>query len=117
MAISVGSFTIMDNSKQVLQAEEAAIRAALTKMGIAAKKNIQAVVLDKGIYDTGDLYRTIDYGVNGAAQSVDIGSPQGYAAFNELGTSKTAARPFVKPGVLDNVGEYKNIVEDTLKNA
>jgi len=117
MAISAGNFTIVDNSKQVLQAEEAAIKAALTKIGIAAKRNIQAVVLDKGIYDTGDLYRTIDYEVNSAAQSVDVGSPQNYATFNELGTVKMAARPFVKPGVMDNVGEYKDILEDTLKNA
>lgn len=113
----VANVTLTDNSKAVLQAESRAVEAALTKIGIAAKRNIQQVILDKDIYDTGDLYRTIDYEVNASAQNVTVGSPQHYAPYQELGTIKVGARPFIKPGVIDNVAEYKQIVEDTLKNA
>lgn len=113
----VADVKIIDNSKEVLAAGERAVYAALTKIGIAAKQNIQQIILDKDIYDTGDLYRTIDYVVDEPAQKVTVGSPQHYSVFNELGTHKMPARPFVAPGILEHRDQYKQITEDTLKNA
>lgn len=103
-----------DNSAAVLSAMQNGVEAALIKIGIAAKHNVQQVIIDKGVYDTGELHRTIDYNAREADKAVDIGSPKDYAVFNELGTVKMPARPFVSPGILDNVNEYKNIVADTI---
>lgn len=108
------SVTFKDNSKQVLAVMDKSIEAALTKIGIAAKHNVQTVIVEKDIYDTGELHRTIDYEVHTDKQSVDIGSPKNYAVFNELGTVKLPERPFIRPGILNNIGEYKDITAEVL---
>lgn len=111
----VADVTILDNSKEVLAASERAIYAALTKIGISAKQNIQQIILDKDIFDTGDTYRTIDYQVNEQNKSVTVGAQMWYSPFLEFGTHKMPARPFIKPGILEHVSEYKEIVEETFK--
>lgn len=112
----VGNVKLIDNSKLVLQASKRGINAALVKVGIAAKHNTQENILAKDIFDTGELYRTIDYQPNFERQNVAIGSPKNYAPFQELGTYKLAPRPFLKPAIMENINEYKQIVEETLKN-
>lgn len=116
------SVTFKDNSKQVLEAMKRAKSAALIKVGTAAKHNIQDVIIEKDIYDTGELHRTIDWGADGVIgkipeDSVDVGSPKDYAVFNELGTRKMTARPFIRPGIMDNMDEYKEIVADVVGGA
>lgn len=103
------SVTFKDNSKEVLAAMNRAQEAALIKIGIAAKRNIQGVIIEKDIYDTGELHRTIDYTVRASDKAVDIGSPKNYAPFQELGTVRQRARPFIRPGITDNIDEYKDI--------
>lgn len=111
----MANYTMNDNSREVLAAEKLAIEKALNQIGSAAKKNIQGVILEKDIYDTGDLYRTIDYNVKSSDKSVDVGSPQNYAEYQELGTSRQAARPFIKPGVNEHMSQYKDILLKALK--
>ena len=109
--------TLKDNSKEIMKLEQRTIEAALIKIGIAAKRNIQAVILEKDVYDTGELYRTVGYKPHPEKQNVDIGSPKEYAPFQELGTRNISARPFIKPGILDNIPEYEEIVAKTIKDA
>lgn len=108
------SITFKDNSKSVLQTMDRSVEAALIKIGIAAKRNIQGVIVDKDIYDTGELHRTIDYSVRQGDKLVDVGSPKNYAPFQEVGTRFMPARPFIRPGILDNTEEYKNIAAETI---
>ena len=108
---------VINHSSDVRQAMARGIPAALTAVGIAAKQNIQAVVIEKDVYDTGELHRTMDYNVRDADKSVDMGSPKFYAVFNELGTSRMGARPFIRPGIFDNIEQYKEIITDTLQQA
>ena len=116
MAVNLGSATIKftDNSRKVLETMKNAKEAVLTNIGIAAKRKVQDIVLEKHIFDTGELHRTIDYNVRVSDSAVDIGSPKSYAPYQELGTRRIPARPFIQPGVLGNVPEYQRIAEQTL---
>lgn len=116
MSKNLTQISIVDNSKAVLNAEKKAVEAGLIKIGEAAVKNTRRIIEEKNIIDTGDLLRSIDYQVNESDQSVSFGTPQDYGPYLELGTSRIPARPFVKPAALDNVNEYKKILEDELKN-
>lgn len=100
--------------KEVLAAMERAKSAALIKIGIAAKRNIQGVVIQKDIYESGQLHDTMDWGSDGVigkipTEAVDVGSPKNYAPFQELGTRFIPSRPFIRPGIMDNMDEYKDI--------
>lgn len=113
------SVTFKDNSAQVLAAMERAKSAALIKIGTAVKRNIQGVILDKDIVDTYQLHDTIDWGADGVIgkipkDAVDVGSPRNYAPYQELGTSRIRARPFIRPGIMDNMDEYKEIAGQTI---
>lgn len=111
--------TFKDNSVQAKAIMKQAKSAALIKVGIAAKHNIQDIIIQKDIYESGELHRTIDYGTDGVigkipTESVDVGSPKNYAIFQELGTVHITEKPFIRPGILDSIDEYKDIVADTL---
>lgn len=113
------SVTFKDNSKSVLSAMQQAKSAALIQIGIEAKRNIQGVIIEKDIVDTYQLHDTIDYGSDGIigkvpTDAVDVGSPKDYGQYQELGTSRIVARPFIRPGILDHIDEYKNIVSDVV---
>lgn len=50
--------------------------------------------------DTGRLRNSIEYQPNPSEREVIIGSNVEYAPYQELGTSKMKAQPFLKPGML-----------------
>lgn len=54
---------------------------------------------------------------NDADKSVYIGTNVDYAPPVELGTSKMAAQPFLKPAVADHTKTYSNIIKSELENA
>lgn len=49
--------------------------------------------------------------------SVVIGTNVEYAAYVEMGTSKSSPQPFLEPAVTGHVDEYQQIVEECLHNA
>lgn len=105
-----------DKTKKAIEANEDAKFEILTNIGIVGKKNAQEIIKDKDIYDTGELYRTMDYKINMDKSSVDIGSPKNYAVFVELGTRKMKSRPFLRPAILNNLIQYQQIAESALSN-
>lgn len=54
---------------------------------------------------------------HGSPRSVYIGSNVVYAPFQELGTSKMKAQPFLRPAIENNKEHLKDILESELKNA
>ena len=129
----------VDNSKEFLAAFDKAVVKVLEQCGMQAEgyaKNLTPV-------DTGNLQNSISYRVDASSKKVVIGTNNEYAAYVELGTGKykeggggrpdpwvyqddngnwhhthgQKARPYLKPAVADHKQTYKNIIEDSLKNA
>ena len=63
--------------------------------------------------DTGNLRNSITHDAD--QTTAYIGTNVEYAAYVELGTSKSKAQPYLQPAVQDHRDEYKKIFEQTMK--
>ena len=130
-----------DNSTEILKAFEEQIDVALEAVGLQAEGYAKL----KAPVDTGRLRNSITHVTDknsGQAKSftyetdagdgtkititdttiltadknqVVIGSNVEYAAYQEYGTKKTKAQPYLRPAVTEHTAEYKAIVEHFLK--
>jgi HK97 gp10 family phage protein len=95
--------------RQIKQAAEQGDQAGLEQMGrvgVAAVKRRTPV-------DTGQLQDSYDYVVEG--DEVLIGSDEEYAPHVELGTSKMAAQPHLRPGIEESTGQISTAYANELK--
>jgi len=125
-----------DNSQAVLKAMQQAVEKALEECGLVAEgyaKKLAPV-------DTGNLRNSISHKVDPEEPAVYIGSNTEYAAYQEFGTGiyteggrdtpwvyqdekgnwhwtrGNKAQPFLKPAVADHARQYRQIIEQELKN-
>lgn len=125
-----------DNSQAVLKAMQQAVEKALEECGLVAEgyaKKLAPV-------DTGNLRNSISHKVDPEEPAVYIGSNTSYAPYVELATGIYAeggrdtpwvyqdekgnwhwtrgnkAQPFLKPAVADHARQYRQIIEQELKN-
>ena len=125
-----------DNSGAVLSAFHSAVEKALEECGLVAEgyaKKLAPV-------DTGNLRNSISHRVDTEEPAVYIGSNSLYAAYQEFGTGiyteggrdtpwvyqdekgnwhwtrGNKAQPFLKPSVADHQKQYRQIIEQELKN-
>lgn len=125
-----------DNSGAVLSAFHSAVEIALEECGLVAEgyaKKLAPV-------DTGNLRNSISHKVDPEEPAVYIGSNTEYAAYQEFGTGiyteggrdtpwvyqdekgnwhwtrGNKAQPFLKPAVADHARQYRQIIEQELKN-
>lgn len=125
-----------DNSGAVLSAFHTAVEKALEECGLVAEgyaKKLAPV-------DTGNLRNSISHKVDPEEPAVYIGSNSLYAAYQEFGTGiyteggrdtpwvyqdekgnwhwtrGNKAQPFLKPAVADHARQYRQIIEQELKN-
>lgn len=125
-----------DNSKAVLAAMQQAVERGLEKCGLVAEgyaKKLAPV-------DTGNLRNSISHKVDPEEPAVYIGTNSSYAAYQEFGTGiyteggrdtpwvyqdekgnwhwtrGNKAQPFLKPAVADHARQYRQIIEQELKN-
>lgn len=113
-----------DNSPQVLAALKQATTRGLEACGAKAESYAkQELSRAKPHKDgsvrpnviTGRLRNSISHAVEG--NNAYIGSNCSYASSVELGTRKTWAYPYLKPAATQHSDEYRNILENSLKNA
>lgn len=97
-----------DNSREVSAAIEAAVSRSLEKIGLAA----EGYAKRKCPVDTGNLRNSITHAVEG--DSAYVGTNVEYAPYVEMGTSRTAAQPFLRPAAADHQATYRKIVESEL---
>ena len=104
------SYTYKDNTDEVLSALERAKNRGLEAIGLVAEGHAKKITP----VDTGRLRNSISHATDDDAAY--IGTNVEYAPYVELGTSKKGARPFLKPAATEHLSEYKNLMEESLKN-
>ena len=126
----------IDNSEEVKSAMHDALIRALEKIGMAAEKYAKRLCT----VDTGNLRNSITHRVDQEEPAVYVGSDSEYAAYVELGTGKhypggrptpwayqdakgnwhwtagNKAQPYLKPAAANYAAQYRQIVEDEMKN-
>lgn len=100
------------HADEVLEAMESARQRALEMIGLQAEGYAQLLAP----VDTGRLRNSITHAVIDE-NSVAIGTNVEYAIYQELGTSKMKAQPYLKPAVMEHLNEYKEIAESAMKGA
>ena len=103
-------YTYKDNTDEVLSALEMAKKRGLEAIGLVAEGHAKKITP----VDTGNLRNSITHLVDGKAAC--IGTNVEYAPYVELGTSKMAARPYLKPAATEHSDEYRRLMEAAMKN-
>lgn len=113
MPVQVTNVRLIDNSGQIKSMSKQAIKNALEDIG----KKCTEYAKEKCPVDTGALKASLTYQVNAGEQYVDVGTPDIlYGKYQELGTSRMRAQPFLRPAAEGHTSEYKSIVENAMKN-
>jgi len=141
MAVNKINVEIKSNRVEFEKALEAVARKVLEQWGIEGSN----AAADLAPYDTGLLKNSITYAIageapaktaykaddgnasgsysgqaqadHGGARHVYIGSNVEYAPYQELGTAKMRAQPFLGPAIEQNKAHFREILEGELKNA
>ncbi len=110
-----------NNIDPVMQKTTDSINRALEMIGIQAEKFAKALCPvgtpeSTGIagYMGGTLRNSIAHQVVMQETAVYVGTNVEYAPYVELGTSKMAKRPYLKPAIEDHIEHYKQIISDEL---
>lgn len=99
-----------NNSDEVRAALREKIPVALEAIGLKAEGYAKRMAP----VDTGRLRNSITHTVN--EDVAVIGTNVEYAAYVEMGTSKTKAQPYLRPAVQNHQDEYIRMVKHFLKN-
>lgn len=100
-----------DNRREVAEAVDGAIAAALEEVGLAAEgfaKRLCPV-------DTGRLRNSITHVTRPDDNAVYIGTNVEYAPYVEYGTARQEAQPFLRPAATRHGDTYRTIVEAHLR--
>ena len=104
------SVTIKDNTQQVLSALEKAKKQGLEAIGLTAEGHAKK----ETPVDTGRLRNSVTHAVDGDAAY--IGTNTSYAIFVELGARGRKPVHMLTRAATEHKAEYKQIMEDALKN-
>ena len=104
------SVTIKDNTQQVLSALEKAKKRGLEAIGLVAEGHAKKITP----VDTGRLRNSIAHAVEDDAAY--IGTSTSYAPFVELGARGRKPVHMLTRAATEHKAEYKQIMEDALKN-
>lgn len=105
------SYTVKDNTDEVLKGLSDAVERALTRIGLAA----EGYAKKECPVDTGNLRNSITHEVVQSEKAVYIGTNVEYAAYVELGTVRTKAKPYLKPAATEHSTVYKRIMEEEMR--
>lgn len=101
-----------DNTEMAAGAIRDAVAAAVEEVGLAA----EGFAKRKCPVDTGNLRNSITHAVESGEDAVYVGTNVEYAAYVELGTSRTQAQPYLRPAATEHGSTYRSIIERNLRN-
>lgn len=104
-----------DNSDEIIRAMQVAMPPILETIGLVAENYSKRLCP----VDTGRLRSSITHAVDVNEKSVEIGTNVEYAATQEFGdyTHRVGQSPYLRPAIADHIDQYKEIIEEGLKNA
>ena len=105
------SYTYRDNTDEVLAALERAKRRGLEAIGLTA----EGYAKRETPVDTGRLRNSISHATDDEAAY--IGTNVEYAPYVELGARGRQGKHMLQRSATEHADEYKQIMEDALKNA
>ena len=105
------SYTYRDNTDEVLAALERAKRRGLEAIGLTA----EGYAKSETPVDTGRLRNSISHATDDEAAY--IGTNVEYAPYVELGARGRQGKHMLQRAATEHTDEYKQIMEDALKNA
>lgn len=100
-----------DNTDEVSQGIVRAIDRALEEIGLAAEGYAKKACP----VDTGNLRNSITHTIDSGEDAVYVGTNVEYAPYVELGTSRTAAQPFLRPAATKHGSTYRAILRRNLE--
>ncbi len=109
---------LVDNSdltlKMFMEREDAVLE-ALGNLGVQkANESITRLVYDTpqspNYTRTGNLRNSLTHYEED--DTTNIGSPVKYAPYVELGTINMKPRPFLKQGIMNNIGAYQKVIKE-----
>lgn len=105
--------TFQDNSKNVKKALENAINNGLEDIGKVGMAESQLRTPVK----TGKLRRSQTYQTNKKEKYVDIGVTKevDYGIYVHEGTSRQSPQPFLRDGIMNNIGKFQGIIDKHLR--
>lgn len=108
--MSIGNVKVTSHVNEVISAKNEAIARALEAIGIQAEGDVASLAP----VDTGRLRDSITHETHAEEESVYVGTNVEYGKYQEYGTSRMRAHPFLKPGIMKNLETYKSIAKQFL---
>lgn len=105
------SYTYRDNTDEVLAALERAKRRGLEAIGLTAEGHAKRITP----VDTGRLRNSISHATDD--DSAYIGTNVEYAPYVETGSPTIKAHHMLQKAATEHTDEYKQLMEDSMKNA
>lgn len=103
-----------NNAEQIASAIKTALAAALEEVGLAAEGFAKKKLTENHSVDTGRLRNSVTHALNMGEEAVYIGTNVEYAPYVELGTSRSKAKPYLRPAAEEHGEEYRRIFEKHL---
>ena len=109
--MKVTSISLTDNTQDFIRATKEQRARALEAVGMQAENYAKLLCP----VDTGNLRNSITHERGGEDFEI-VGTNVEYAAYVEMGTSRSKAQPYIRPAVEDHAQEYKDIFKEYLSS-
>lgn len=112
---------VIDNSPEYIEAVKRGIKKAMAEIADQAESNVAdltPVGTPESTGKPGYIGGTLKGSITGRsdADTAYIGTDVEYAPYVEFGTYKMAAKPYLKPGIMDYMDEYEEIAKAAIES-